>query len=77
MTSAVPVQGGEDFRIQLSDQIQYARFHMIHVRRGTEIKSVLFGPSLAKLLERLQYVRTVVRFGVVFADGNGLARYVE
>jgi hypothetical protein len=50
---------------------------MIHIRRATEIEFVLFGRSLAKLLERLQYVCTVVRFGIVFADGNGLARYVE
>ena len=77
MTSAILLEGGEDVGIQLSDPIQYGRFNMIHVRRRTVLKAVLFGCTLAKLLECLQYICAVVRFRVVFADCNALARYMK
>ena len=59
---AVLLQRREDVGIQPSDEIQHGRFDVVHVRGGVEAETILFRCSLLKLLEGVQYIRTVVEF---------------
>ena len=77
MTAAVIVERREDVGIQLRDQVQDARFDVVHVGQGKKFCPVILHLPLPEPLERSGHVGAVVSLRIIFADLDPVAEDTE